>query len=198
MFGGDPVLFVKADLNLPGWSYGSMWWNIHDDHRSYAARGVHGQTLWIDPQADMVIARFASHPIAANAPNDPTSLPAFRALADHLIAHDDAPLLGRAWIIEDIAGGGTIDNSQPALHFLADGRLAGSTGCNRIIGAYRTEDAQLTLTPAGTTMMACSEALMVQESKLLDLLAQIDRFAVDETGALILTTPDDVTITTRR
>jgi hypothetical protein len=33
----------------------------------------------------MVIARFASHPMAANAALDPTSLPAFHALAQHLI-----------------------------------------------------------------------------------------------------------------
>jgi hypothetical protein len=34
----------------------------------------------------MVIARYASHPVAGNAALDPTSLPAFHALARHLIA----------------------------------------------------------------------------------------------------------------
>jgi hypothetical protein len=33
----------------------------------------------------MVIARYASHPIAANAGLDPTSLPAYHALAQHLM-----------------------------------------------------------------------------------------------------------------
>jgi hypothetical protein len=33
----------------------------------------------------MVIARFASHPLGANVNLDPTSLPAYRALADHLM-----------------------------------------------------------------------------------------------------------------
>jgi hypothetical protein len=33
----------------------------------------------------MVIARFASHPVAANAASDPTSLPAFAAVAQHLV-----------------------------------------------------------------------------------------------------------------
>ena len=33
----------------------------------------------------MVIARFASHPLAANAHVDPTSLPAYQALAEHLM-----------------------------------------------------------------------------------------------------------------
>lgn len=50
------------------------------------ARGVHGQTLYIDPKAGMVIARLASHPTAANAANDPNSLPAWHALARHLMA----------------------------------------------------------------------------------------------------------------
>jgi len=35
----------------------------------------------------MVIARYASFPLAANANIDPTSLPAYHALARHLIAH---------------------------------------------------------------------------------------------------------------
>ena len=34
---------------------------------------------------EMVIARFASHPVAGNAANDPTSLPAYEALAKHLM-----------------------------------------------------------------------------------------------------------------
>lgn len=86
--GGDPAKFVKAGYDLPGWSYQSLWWITHDDHGSFAARGVHGQTIWIDPKADMVIARFASHPVAANAASDPTSLPAYRAVADYLIARE--------------------------------------------------------------------------------------------------------------
>lgn len=72
-----------------------MWWVSNDDHGTYAARGVHGQTIWIDPRADVVIVRSASHPVAANAASDPTSLPAYRAVADHLMAagRGDAPPL---------------------------------------------------------------------------------------------------------
>ena len=54
------------------------------DHEAFGAPGVHGQTIWIDPSADMVIVRFASNPVAGNAANDPTSLPAYRAVADYL------------------------------------------------------------------------------------------------------------------
>ncbi|HXG87000.1 MAG TPA: hypothetical protein VNJ02_01585, partial [Vicinamibacterales bacterium] len=66
---------------LPGWSYRTMWWVTHNDHGAYTARGIHGQAIYIDPVAEMVIARFASHPLGANANLDPTSLPAYHALA---------------------------------------------------------------------------------------------------------------------
>ena len=65
-----------------------MWWVTHNAHGAVAARGVHGQTLYIDPKAEMVVVRFASHPQAGNAANDPTSLPAYQALADHLRSRD--------------------------------------------------------------------------------------------------------------
>ena len=84
--GGDQEAFKKsAYSSLKNWSYRNMWWITHNEHGAFAARGVHGQTVYIDPAADMVIARFASHPIAGNAAIDPTSLPAYHAVAKFLI-----------------------------------------------------------------------------------------------------------------
>jgi len=84
--GGDPQRFASSSYPLlPGWSYADMWWFAHDPHEVFTARGVHGQTIYVDPRAEMVLARFASHPMAANMHLDPTSLPAYRALAQHLL-----------------------------------------------------------------------------------------------------------------
>lgn len=84
--GGSPEAFRRAGYaQLPGWSYRNMWWVTHNVHGAFMARGVHGQALYIDPTAQMVIARFASHPVAGNSANDPTSLPAYHALAMHLM-----------------------------------------------------------------------------------------------------------------
>lgn len=86
--GGSKDDFAKAGYKLqPGWSYRNMWWVTHNEHGAFMARGVHGQAIYIDPKAEMVIARFGSHPLPANAFNDPTSLPAYHALAKHLIAN---------------------------------------------------------------------------------------------------------------
>lgn len=198
--GGDRDVFAKAGYDtLPGWSYRGMWWVSHNDHGAFAARGVHGQTIWIDPAAEMVIVRFASHPVAANAANDPISLPAYRAVADYLMAQAAAPqLVGREWVIEDIAGGGVIDASEANLLFLPDGRLAGSTTCNRLLGSYSTDGSQLSLDAAGTTMMACPKALMKQERRLLELLPKVTRYSIDDTGALVLTTAGGAKIIARR
>lgn len=62
-----------------------MWWVSHNEHGAYMARGVHGQAIYIDPKAEMVIVRLASHPEAKNAAIDPYSLPAYHAVARYLL-----------------------------------------------------------------------------------------------------------------
>ncbi|MFM8767494.1 MAG: serine hydrolase domain-containing protein [Rubrivivax sp.] len=84
--GGDPARFAHAGYALlPGWSYRHQWWHSHNAHGMFMARGVHGQTLVIHPAAEMVVARYASHPLAANVNFDPTSLPAWEALGERLM-----------------------------------------------------------------------------------------------------------------
>ncbi|MFN3190638.1 MAG: serine hydrolase domain-containing protein [Aureliella sp.] len=85
--GGNKAAFEKAGYaTLGGGSYRSMWWVLHNSHGAYAARGVHGQTIYVDPKAEMVIVRLASHPQAKNAYIDPTSLPAYQAIAEYLLS----------------------------------------------------------------------------------------------------------------
>ncbi|OOG17800.1 6-aminohexanoate hydrolase [Sphingobacterium sp. CZ-UAM] len=84
--GGSQPAFAKAGYtNLKQWSYKNMWWVSHNADGAFCARGVHGQTIYIDPKAEMVIVRFASHPIASNSANDAYSLPAYQAVADYLL-----------------------------------------------------------------------------------------------------------------
>ena len=58
--GGNREQFAGAGYTqLPGWSYRRMWWVSHNDHGAFAARGIHGQAVYVDPAAEMVVARFA-------------------------------------------------------------------------------------------------------------------------------------------
>ena len=84
--GGNKAEFAPAGFaTLPGGSYRSQWWSMPGNHGAFSARGIHGQAIYVDPVAEMVIARFGSHPVAANGAIDPASLPAFRAIAEHLL-----------------------------------------------------------------------------------------------------------------
>lgn len=83
--GGDKHVFAKAGYELlKGWSYRSMWWVTNKEGGAFMARGVYGQRIYVDPAAEMVIVRYASHPVASNSANDPVTLPAFDALAAYL------------------------------------------------------------------------------------------------------------------
>ena len=86
--GGDPEKFEKGGEypNLKGWSYHNMWWMTNNSHRAFMARGVHGQAIYIDPVARMVIVRFASNPLSSNKFIDPVSIPAYEALAEYFVS----------------------------------------------------------------------------------------------------------------
>ena len=85
--GGDPNVFAKSEEypKLKGWSYHNFWWITNNAHGAYMARGVHGQAIYIDPAAKMVIARFASNPLSSNKYIDPISIPAYEAIAEYLL-----------------------------------------------------------------------------------------------------------------
>ena len=83
--GGDRSKFGDGFPTFGPGSYTSQWWVLHNDHGAYAARGVHGQTIYVDPTAEMVLVRLASFPRAQNGFIDPTSLPAYQAVAEYLM-----------------------------------------------------------------------------------------------------------------
>ncbi|MET2832888.1 serine hydrolase domain-containing protein [Mesorhizobium shangrilense] len=68
-----------------GYSYRSQWWVSHNELSSFEARGIHGQRLYVAPKAEMVVALFASHPIADGA-GDSITMPQLLALGRVLSA----------------------------------------------------------------------------------------------------------------
>jgi len=84
--GSDCAKFDKAGYTLlPGYSYRNMWWVGPQQTGIIEGRGIYGQRLYVAPRSEIVIARFASHPLATSAANDPITLPAFAALT-HLLS----------------------------------------------------------------------------------------------------------------
>lgn len=59
--------YVKSkDALFPqeGWSFANQFWWTHNEHGAFMGIGIHGQLLYIDPKADVVVAKNSSHPEA--------------------------------------------------------------------------------------------------------------------------------------
>ncbi|MBF9059926.1 META domain-containing protein [Rhodobacterales bacterium HKCCSP123] len=108
-----------------------------------------------------------------------------------------ALLTGRTWVVEDIGGAGVIDGARAAFGFEAAGRVYGAGSCNRFHGAVELTGEGLRFGPLASTMMACPDAIMDQERRMFDAMAEVYAFDIDDSGALILFGPSGPVITAR-
>lgn len=69
---------------LPAGRYRSQWYMIGNASGAYCAIGIHGQWIYIDPMAEMVIAKLSSQPLPVDEPTDHLLLAAFEAVATAL------------------------------------------------------------------------------------------------------------------
>ena len=113
-------------------------------------------------------------------------------------AIDKTALLGSEWRVTEVGSSAVIADSRASLGFSEDGRLYGNASCNRLVGTYRVEGSQLTISNSGLTMMACPPAEMDQERRLVDVLNQVNSYEIDSTGNLVLRTPSGARIVARR
>lgn len=93
-------------------------------------------------------------------------------------------LLGR-WHVEYVRDRPVIDRSPASIEFADDGRFTGNASCNRMAGEYKWNDGVLELGRAAVTRMACPEALMEQEQRLLAAIGAVAGARI-ENGLLIL------------
>lgn len=99
---------------------------------------------------------------------------------------DPLSLLVGDWRIEAIAGEPVIAGSETSLAFDLDGSMHGNGSCNRFFGGFTLTGEGLTLSPGGSTMMACEQALMDQEQRFLATFETVSRFESLADGGLRL------------
>ncbi|MGE5644055.1 MAG: META domain-containing protein, partial [Byssovorax cruenta] len=73
--------------------------------------------------------------------------------------------------------------------------VSGSGGCNSLGGSYETDGSQITFNEITSTLMACDDARMAQESAVTQVLADTAEYAIDGT-TLTLTNGDTVLVFT--
>lgn len=81
-------------------------------------------------------------------------------------------------VTEDGADRPLVEGSRVRLAF-ASGRVSAQAGCNTMAGDYRTDDGRLVVEQLSSTLMACSEELMRQDTWLSDLLEGGPSFTLD-------------------
>lgn len=114
-------------------------------------------------------------------------------------AGDPADLLAVGeWQVLAIDGDTIPEEPPVTIEFLAAGRVAGSGGCNRYGGSFAIGEGLTLGSDLMSTMMACTDAVMATERRLLDALAGIRGFDFDEDGRLLLTRADQPAIVARR
>ncbi|MCS6987187.1 MAG: META domain-containing protein [Sphingomonadaceae bacterium] len=136
---------------------------------------------------------FAALLLAACGMTDRPTPPAAPAPA---VGGTPAVLAGTSWRVIEVEGRPA---AGPTMGF-RDGRIFGSTGCNRYTGGTTAEaemdgqSGRLATPPLATTRMACPEPAMAVERAFLEALERADRWRLTAEGELELAAGGQVVI----
>lgn len=73
-----------------GFAYHDQWWTFNNSHKAVSALGIHGQYIYVDPVARMVIVKQTSDPDADSLRNDVDGPIVMHAIAQHLMGTDQS------------------------------------------------------------------------------------------------------------
>jgi len=117
------------------------------------------------------------------------------------LAPQSTSLVGATWKVTGVNNGkgavvGIATTQDITMEFAADGRVAGSSGCNRFTGSYTAQGSSLTFGPAASTRKMCADqAVMEQEQHFLAALGTV-RTIQAEGDRLTLRTAEGATALT--
>jgi putative lipoprotein len=137
---------------------------------AYPVLGPDGPT-----QVELLLKR-----VGAGAPPPPAPGPA-RGSADPASVAPVPPLESTYWRLVSLRGEPVrLAEKQREAHLILqpDGRLAGSGGCNQLVGSYTLDGDQLSFGRTAGTMMACPPDVMERERAFLEALSQVVRWRI--------------------
>ena len=143
------------------------------------------------PRTALVLLALSALALAACGSDDDSP-----AADDSLPAVGSAPtaddLVDRTFESTTVTGYELVADSIIELTFMADS-VAARAGCNSMNGGYEIVDGTLEVGVMATTMMACDDALMDQDTWLSEFLTSGPEIALD--GDTLTLTGDDATLT---
>jgi heat shock protein HslJ len=102
------------------------------------------------------------------------------------------PLVDTTWTLDSFftkdAVSSVIAGTRITAVFSADGRLAGTAGCNQYFAGYTRNGSSISISGIGSTKMFCTtpDGIMVQESTYLNALAAARSYAIREDRLTLL------------
>lgn len=111
-------------------------------------------------------------------------------------------LAGTSWTLVSYTSGAVttpaVQDVETHLDFGSDGQAGGSLGCNSFSGEYRQKGDSITFGSMISTMMACDEPRMTQESAGFRVLNGQTRFTVEGDTLTIQSADGSGTLVLRR
>jgi heat shock protein HslJ len=88
-------------------------------------------------------------------------------------------LTGSVWSLSLIMDKAILPGSSISAEFTSDGKVSGSSGCNQYSSTYTATGSTIKIaTPMASTLMACSQEIMDQESAYLKALGEAKTFSI--------------------
>jgi heat shock protein HslJ len=114
-------------------------------------------------------------------------------------------LAGTAWIVTGYNNGrqavvSVLNGTELTMEFAADGRVAGSAGCNRYTGSFKQDGKTLSFGPAAATRRMCvePEGVMEQEQQFLKALETVATVRLEADRAELRTADDALAVSLGR
>jgi heat shock protein HslJ len=89
---------------------------------------------------------------------------------------DGGSLVGTSWVLSDLDGA-AVTEPAPTLAF-SETEVSGTGGCNTFGGPYAVDGDSITFGPISSTLIACEEPAMSQETAFLAALDTVT-YAID-------------------
>jgi heat shock protein HslJ len=91
----------------------------------------------------------------------------------------EGEITGKVWVLDSLNEAAPVPNTTITAEFTEDGQVGGSAGCNKYSGQYTVSGSNIEFKqPMASTMMACEEPVMAQETAYFQALAAAKSFAV--------------------
>lgn len=95
-------------------------------------------------------------------------------------------LTGTAWQLISLNGAAPAENSRVTLEFIEAAKFGGAAGCNSFFGEYTLQGLGFATEGVGSTLMACDEPQMSQESAYLSALGSSKYLYIVEDSLLLV------------